>query len=75
MATDSDDELEAALEACMEREPSLPAEQTVQEIEHLLNETNLNTLLLVRKDKSFLGIFSQNEAFSSKSKEEILATS
>jgi CIC family chloride channel protein len=51
------------------------AEQTMQEIEHLLNETNLNTLLLVRKDKSFLGIFSQHEASSSKSKEEILATS
>jgi CIC family chloride channel protein len=51
------------------------AEQTVQEIEHLLNETNLNTLLLVRKDKSFLGIFSQHEASISKSKEEILATS
>ena len=51
------------------------AEQTVQEIEHLLNENNLNTLLLVRKDKSFLGIFSQHEASSSKSKEEILATS
>jgi hypothetical protein len=51
------------------------AEQTMQEVEHLLDVTNLNTLLLVRKDKSFLGIFSQHEASNSRSKEEILATS
>ena len=50
-------------------------EQTIQEIEHLLDETKMNTLVLVRKDQSFLGIFSQYEASNSKSKEEFLATS
>ena len=50
-------------------------EQNIQEVEHLLDATNLNTLVLVRKDKSFLGIFSQQEAYNSRSKEELLATS
>ena len=57
---------------------ALSAEVQFQEgvdVEHLLEEANLNTLVLVRKDQCFLGIFSQQEAYNSKSKEEFLATS
>ena len=50
-------------------------DQTMQDVEHLLEKANLNTLVLVRKDQCFLGIFSQQEAYNSKSKEEFLATS